>query len=289
MALIGVGLIGSSLALAAREKGLVKEVIGFGRRKERLDRAIQLKVIDRAELKLSQSVQDADLVVLATPIGTFEPLLKEMAPALSKGCLVTDVGSVKGLLVERLERLTPKESMFVGAHPIAGKEQSGVEAASARLFAGARCVLTPTQQTDRSAMKSLAELWEQVGATVVEMDPYMHDRFLGAVSHLPHMLAFALMETLTHSPLAVDGLLNFSGSGLRDVTRIAASSPEMWRDIALLNEKELVAAIDAYQNTLDQLRQKIAEGDGEGLQRHFERAKKSREGLDPSASRLEGT
>jgi prephenate dehydrogenase len=285
VAVIGVGLIGGSLALAGKEKGLVGEAIGFGRRRENLERAKRLGAIDRIETDLKKSVEGADLVVLATPVGTFESLLKEISSSLTKGSLVSDVGSVKGRLVERMERLTPKGSHFIGAHPIAGKEKSGVEASSSRLFVGARCILTPTTRTDRSGLKKISELWEGVGATVVEMDPLLHDRLLAAVSHLPHVLAYALMEALTQPPLAVEGLLGFSSGGLRDFTRIAASSPEMWRDIALLNDKEILSAIDAYRTTLDRIREMIAEGDNEELLKLFERAQKTREGMSAQGRR----
>jgi prephenate dehydrogenase len=279
MALIGVGLIGGSLALVAKEKGLVGEAVGFGRRKENLERAKALGAIDRAESELSSLLDRADLVVLATPVGTFEPLIKKMVPFLPEGCVITDVGSVKGKMVERLERLTPKGRFFVGAHPIAGKEKSGIEAASPRLFVGARCILTPTERTDRSALERVRALWEGAGSNIVEMDPGLHDRLLASVSHLPHILAYALMDALTRPPLAKEGLLEFSAGGLRDFTRIAASSEEMWRDIALLNREEILTAVDAYGEALDRIRKMIAEGDGEGLLKTFQKARATREDL----------
>jgi prephenate dehydrogenase len=205
--------------------------------------------------------------------------MKKMVPFLPEGCVITDVGSVKGKMVERLERLTPKGRFFVGAHPIAGKEKSGVEAASPRLFNGARCILTPTERTDRSALEKVRKLWEGAGSNVVEMDPGLHDRLLASVSHLPHILAYALMDALTRPPLAEEGLLEFSAGGLRDFTRIAASSEEMWRDIALLNRAEILASLDAYNGALNRIRKMIAEEDGEGLLKTFQKAREAREGL----------
>lgn len=281
MSIIGVGLIGGSLALAARERGLIGEVVGFGRRAKGLRSALDLGVIDRAETDLDKAVEGADLVVLATPVGIFEDLITSMAPSLAPGCLLTDVGSVKGALVERLERRTPAGCTFIGGHPIAGKEKSGAEASSASLFVGARCILTPSPKSDPSALKQLTALWEGIGSTVKVMDPVLHDRLLAAVSHLPHMLAYALMEALTGPPLAMEDLLSYSGGGLRDFTRIAASSPEMWRDITLFNRDEILKAIEAFQEALEGLRRRVADGDGSGLMAFFERAKEAREAMVP--------
>jgi prephenate dehydrogenase len=189
------------------------------------------------------------------------------------------VGSVKGELVERSERQMPAGVHFVGAHPIAGKEKTGAAAGSEDLFTGRRCILTPTKQTDPRALEHVQSLWQAAGATVLTMDPHLHDRILGAVSHLPHVAAFALMNALVdiRSEVPSLDLAGHSGGGLRDTTRIAASSPEMWRDIFLWNKDNVVACILAYERSLGELRQLIQTGDGAGIEKLLERAKNERE------------
>jgi prephenate dehydrogenase len=279
MAILGVGLIGGSLAMVCKQKGLAKLIVGYGRRPENLKKAVKLGVIDRFFQDLRETVQGADLIVLATPVGQFEALAREMAPALSKEAIVTDVGSVKGGLVTRLERLLPNGSRFVGVHPIAGKEKTGVEAASATLFVGAQCILTPTEKTNPSALESVKVLWEATGSKLVLMDPVQHDQILAAVSHLPHLVAYALVSTVLETKVQGQEVMPFSAGGFRDFTRIASSSPEMWRDIFLLNRDPLLGMIETYEKTLARLKQLIRQGDGKGLEAEFERAKQARERL----------
>ncbi|TAK00620.1 MAG: prephenate dehydrogenase/arogenate dehydrogenase family protein, partial [Candidatus Manganitrophaceae bacterium] len=209
--------------------------------------------------------------------GTFERICQAIAPHLKEGAIVTDVGSVKGAWVARMESLMPRHAFFVGGHPIAGREKSGVEAATADLFQGNRCILTPTAQSNPKALKKVAALWEKAGARVSEMDPFDHDQILAAVSHLPHLVAYVLMETLTHPKIAKKNPVQFSAGGLRDFTRIAASSPEMWRDIFLLNREAMVEMVDLYQETLEKVKKKIIDGDGPGLMEIFSRAKSVRQ------------
>ena len=277
MTLIGVGLIGGSLGLISKRKKLVETVVGYGKKRGSLQKATATGVIDRYVLTLPKAVEGADLVVLATPVGTFERICQAIAPHLKEGAIVTDVGSVKGAWVGRMEALMPRHAFFVGGHPIAGREKSGVEAATADLFQGNRCILTPTPQTDPKALKKVASLWEKAGARVSEMDPFDHDQILAAVSHLPHLVAYVLMETLTHPKIAKKNPVQFSAGGLRDFTRIAASSPEMWRDIFLLNREAMIEVVDLYQETLEKVKKKIIEGDGPGLMEIFERAKAVRQ------------
>jgi prephenate dehydrogenase len=189
MVVIGVGLIGGSLALDCRKLGLVSDVVGVGRNPENLDRAVSLKVIDRFTHDATEAVRGADLVVLATPVGRLLSLAEELAPHLSPGTLVTDVGSVKGRWVDAIERVMPPGVDFVGGHPVAGREKSGVEAASLDLFRGARCIVTPTARTSPDALSKIEALWSRVGATVIRMDPDRHDQIFAAVSHLPHVAA----------------------------------------------------------------------------------------------------
>lgn len=283
VAIIGVGLIGGSLGMILRRKGLADSVVGVGRRVENLKLAVELGAIDRYVVDPKEAVREADLVVLATPVDTYERHLKEWATTLRPGTIVSDVGSVKGTLVEGSERLLPKGILFVGAHPIAGKEKTGVAAGSQDLFKGARCILTPTRQTDQQALQSIRELWEATGSIVACMDPYLHDKIFGAVSHLPHVVAFALMNALREvrdHEVPELNLRAHSGGGLRDTTRIAASSPEMWRDIFLWNRENLVTLIETYERHLNQLKHLIHSADGAGIEKALEQAKQEREGLN---------
>ncbi|HXF94183.1 MAG TPA: prephenate dehydrogenase/arogenate dehydrogenase family protein [Nitrospiraceae bacterium] len=287
VAIVGVGLIGGSLGMVIRQQELAGSVVGIGRRVESLKTAVDLGAIDWYVDDPKDGVRDADLVILATPVDTYERHLKSWASCLKPGTIVTDVGSVKGALVERAERLMPEGARFVGAHPIAGKEKTGVAAGSATLFKGARCILTPTHRTDPQALQLIRELWEAAGSVVICMDPFVHDRILAAVSHLPHVAAFALVNALTEirerSVPDLD-LRNHSGGGLRDTTRIAASSPEMWRDIFLWNRDNLVAMIEVYERHLEQLKRLIKAGDGSGIEKELERAKQVREQLNNPAT-----
>ncbi|MFQ5780703.1 MAG: prephenate dehydrogenase [Nitrospiria bacterium] len=278
MTIIGVGLIGGSLGLIAKKKKLVGHIVGYGRRRGALHRAVSLGAIDRYFLTLSKAVKGADLIVLATPVGLFEQICRSIAPYLQEGAVVTDVGSVKGRWVERLESLMPAGAAFVGGHPIAGREKSGVTAAKGALFQGSRFILTPTPRTDRRALKKVKTLWKKVGAQVTEMDPFDHDQVLGVVSHLPHFVAYALMETLAHPRVAGKKPERFSAGGLRDFTRIAESSPDMWRDIFLLNREAMMEVIDRYQETVEKIKKKIMNGDGAGLIEIFQHAKEIRRG-----------
>jgi prephenate dehydrogenase len=277
--IIGVGLIGGSLGMILRRKGLASSVIGVGRRIENLKTAVELGAIDRYVVDPKEGVRDADLVVLATPVDTYDHHLKEWAACLKPGAIVTDVGSVKGKLVEQSERAMPASVHFVGAHPIAGKEKTGVAAGSENLFTGARCILTPTKTTDQEALEQVRNLWQETGSIVMTMDPHLHDKILGAVSHLPHVAAFALMNALIDIRAQVPSLdfAGHSGGGLRDTTRIAASSPEMWRDIFLWNRDNLTAFIETYERSLGELKQLIRTGDAAGIEKVLERAKQERE------------
>ena len=277
MTVIGVGLIGGSLGLVARRKRLVKAVVGYGKRRGEMQRAIASGALDRYFLSLDRAVEGADLIVLATPVGTFEKLCIAMAPHLKPGTIVTDVGSVKGPLVTKMERLLPQGVLFVGAHPIAGRERSGVESASIDLFAGHRCILTPTPKTSKKALSKIRAFWEAIGADTMEMDLLEHDKIMAAVSHLPHLVAYALMEAVSHASLGKSNPVRFSGGGLRDFTRIAASAPEMWRDIFLANRENVVHMVDLYVEAIETIKKKIVAGDGPGLIETFNRARVVRE------------
>ena len=283
VAIIGVGLIGGSLGMILRRKALADHVVGVGRRVENLKTAVALGAIDRYVADPQEGVRGTDLVVLATPVDTYERHLHEWVHCLAPGAIVSDVGSVKGTLVERSEATMPAGVHFVGAHPIAGKEKTGVAAGSDQLFKGARCILTPTTRTDSAALDRVRQLWEEAGSIVLTMDPHLHDQILGAVSHLPHVAAFALMNALAElrdQQVPSLDLAGHSGGGLRDTTRIAASSPEMWRDIFLWNRDNVVSYIDRYVRALEEVKQLIKAGDAAGIEKLLERAKGEREKLN---------
>lgn len=279
LTIIGVGLIGGSLARVCRKKGLADELVGVGRGRKNLELAVELGVIDRWSHQVEEGVDGADGVVLATPMGTIIPLAERMAPHIEAGCLVTDVGSTKASVVEPLERLLQPSAAFVGGHPIAGTEKSGVEASFESLFEGFRCILTPTDRTDTEALARVQSLWEACGMSVVCMDPDTHDTLMAGVSHLPHMVAYALIHTVTGLSSNDHDAVAYSAGGFRDFTRIAASDPTMWRDICLANRKPLLAMIDRFSGSLAELREAIEGADGEALQELFAAARRIREGL----------
>ena len=280
--IIGVGLLGGSLGLVLKEQGLAKTIVGIGRRQVNLELAVQVGAIDRFTSEAHEAVRDSDLIVLATPVDTYVSHVQRWGQYVPSGTIVSDVGSVKGQLVFDVEAALPSTAWFVGAHPIAGKEKSGVAHATSKLFDGARCIVTPTPHTNAGALTKIRCLWEKAGSTVLSMDPMVHDWVLGAVSHLPHIAAFSLMHALQDlqekTPEALS-LLDFSGGGLRDTTRIAASSPEMWRDICLANRENLLIMVEQYITQLEAFKQLLNDQDGSGLSQNIEQAKMLRERL----------
>ncbi len=277
IAVIGVGLIGGSLALALRRAGAVDEVVGCGRDESHLVRAVDLGVIDRYSLDPARAAAGADLVFVATPVGTMETVFRAIAPALAEHAIVTDGGSVKGSVVEAARAaFGTLPARFVPGHPIAGSERSGVEAAFAELFDHRRVILTPTDETDAEAVAAVERLWQCAGALVSRMSPAQHDRVLAATSHLPHVVAYAVVERLAE----MDGreeTLAYGGTGFRDFTRIAASNPAMWVDIVLANRDALGALLDDLMTALAQVRADIERGDAQSLQTRFARARAARE------------
>jgi len=267
-AIVGVGLIGGSLALAARAAGLIGEVFGLGRSAANLDVARQRGIIDHA-VQDPAAIGPVDLVVLAVPVRSTARMAAALLPHLRPGTVVTDVGSVKGEVVAQCEAALPADRPFVGGHPIAGSERAGAAAADAGLFRGAPCVLTPTARTDATALAAVRALWEGVGARVSEMTPAAHDRALAWVSHLPHVVAYALVGALA----GADGqLAALAGGSWRDATRVAASPAELWRDIFLANREAVLAATDAFGAEVARLRAALAAGDEPALLALLERA-----------------
>jgi prephenate dehydrogenase len=277
--IIGVGLIGGSLAKALKAQKLARTVTGAGRSRETLALALSLGVIDRVATSPVEAVTDADLVVLAAPVGTFDQVVREIAPSLKRGAILTDVGSVKGGLVAKIESLVPQDAHYVAGHPIAGKETHGVAEASEALFRGAKCILTPTDKTDRKALDIIRGIWAAAGAVIIEMEPETHDKVFAAVSHLPHAAAYAMVNTVSGLHTGSEEYLRFSGAGFRDFTRIAASSPEMWRDICLLNGENIAQMIERYQFHLNKIRKAVIARDGAKLMEYFTEASTARRAL----------
>ncbi|HBA89938.1 MAG TPA: prephenate dehydrogenase/arogenate dehydrogenase family protein [Geobacter sp.] len=279
MAVIGVGLIGGSLARVLREKGAVREVVGIGRGEANLKRGVELGVLDSYSLDPKEGVKGADLVFVATPVCSIPSVVKEIASSLSPGCIVTDGGSVKEFVVAACEPLMPEGTFFVGGHPIAGTEHSGVEASFSTLYQGKRCIVTPTASTDPDALEKVVELWKLAGSTVPLMDPVQHDRVVAAISHLPHMVAYSLVNAVDGYDRFGGELLSFSAGGFRDFTRIASSDPVMWRDIALTNREAILETMDFFSGYLARLRTMIAAGDGEALKAFFLNSKQKRDAI----------
>jgi prephenate dehydrogenase len=263
MVVVGVGLIGGSLALAARKAGLVEAVVGVDSDPGHREVAVAQGMLDRAADRLSGSLDHADLVVLAVPVETITALLPEVARHADGGCLVTDVGSVKGPILAAGDLAFP-DGRFVAGHPIAGRERSGPGAARADLFDHANWIVTPSGLTRPEALERLARLWQGVGSTVVRMEAAWHDGVFAAVSHLPHLVAYALMNAVVGMP-HWEEQVRFSAGGLRDFTRVAASDPAMWRDIFLMNRDPILQALAAYRDVLGRLEDAIRIGDGDAL------------------------
>lgn len=279
LAVIGVGLIGGSLARILREKGEVGEVVGIGRGEANLRRAVELGVVDRYCLDAAEGVAGADMVFLAVPVCSMARVLAGIAPHLAPGCIVTDGGSVKEEIVAVCEPLMPPGTHFVGGHPIAGTEHSGVEASFASLYQGKRCILTPTAATDPQALATVREMWEHAGSEVIVMDVEKHDRVLAAISHLPHMVAYSLVNAVGEYDRFGENILRYSAGGFRDFTRIASSDPVMWRDISLMNRAGILEMMEHFSRWFDELRALVAAGDGTGLEAFFARSKSSRDAI----------
>jgi prephenate dehydrogenase len=276
MVVVGVGLVGASLALDARRRGLAHEIIGVGRGEENLKFARRRGIIDRYVTRETDIPEGTDLLMMATPVGTTVPLAKAFLPALRPGCIISDVGSVKAEIVRGMEKLLPSSIPFVAGHPIAGSEQWGARAARSGLFAHHRCILTPTKRTDSGALRKIGSLWRKVGAKVELMDPETHDRVLGAISHLPHVLVYALVNTVARTRVRGVDLKSYCAGGFKDFTRIASSRPELWRDICLMNRRAVGQSLGDYIKSLEQLKQWIDSGRGRMLEKEFARANRVR-------------
>ena len=277
--IIGVGLIGGSLARALKSAGACGEIIGYGRSVEGLEKAVELGVVDRYESDIALAVKDADVVVIAIPVGSMQPIFKAMAPHLDASTIVTDAGSTKASVVEAAKQAFGElPANFVPGHPIAGTEKSGVEAAIDDLYKDRRVILTPLESTSAAATETVRKMWEAAGAKVELLEVEHHDEVLAATSHLPHMLAFALVDALARLDEKAE-VFRYAAGGFADFTRIASSDPTMWTDICLANRDALLQAMKLFSEELSGLHEAIEEGDAERVKAIFERAKSARDGF----------
>lgn len=279
LAVVGVGLIGGSLSLALKATGSVGQIVGIGRGRANLDKAMELRVVDSVTQDLAAGVADADVVFLATPVLTLGPVAREAMPHLKPGAILTDGGSVKQAVIDEIEPYLRDDVHFVPGHPIAGTEYSGAEAAFASLYQGRRCILTPTARTAPTALAAVRAMWEAAGCDVVAMEVDKHDRVLAAISHLPHMVAYALVNAVGAYDRYEENILEYSAGGFRDFTRIASSDPTMWRDIALTNREALIEMMSQFETFFRELKDDVKRGDDMRLLEFFRRSKESRDAI----------
>ncbi|MEI8012224.1 MAG: prephenate dehydrogenase/arogenate dehydrogenase family protein, partial [Candidatus Omnitrophota bacterium] len=246
--ILGTGMIGGSIALALRKHGLAAQIVGTSRQEASLQTALAMKVIDEGTTDVRKAIQGADLVILAAPVKVILEHIGDISKHLRRGCVVTDVGSSKAAIVDAAQKHFPPHVLFVGSHPMAGSEKSGVAQANVDLFKGASCIMTPTDKTNRAAKDKVKQLWTIFGADVKFMDPLPHDEALAYVSHLPHMMAFALARSIP------DDFLQYGATGLMDTTRVAGSSSQMWADVCASNYRQVTKAIDEAVKSLAEIR-----------------------------------
>jgi prephenate dehydrogenase len=275
--IFGVGLIGGSLALALKEKNWCDEIVGCSRSDEHLKRALELGAIDSWTLDPCEAAKDSDLIFLATPVGAIEPVLSSIRDCVSDETIITDGGSCKKSVVDATRSALGRiPSKFVPGHPIAGKEKSGVEHADPTLYVDHKVILTPLEHTDNEATATVREMWETCGATVEMLDVDQHDQVLAATSHLPHVLAYALVETVAKTTY-VGEIFEFAAGGFRDSSRVASSDPTMWRDICKYNRDAILEMTSLYREKLESLERLIENGDAEGMYELFSRSKEVRD------------
>lgn len=280
LALLGLGLIGSSVARAARKHGLAGEIAGHARSAETRAKALELGFVDSVYEDPAAAVAGADCVMICTPLGSYKTVAGAMAPGLAAGAIVTDVGSVKGSVIRDLTPLLPENVHFIPGHPLAGTEHSGPESGFAELFDGRFCVLTPPPGADETAIDRLTRLWQGMGSTVETMNAEHHDQVLAIVSHLPHLIAYTIVGTATDLEDDIKSeVIKFSATGFRDFTRIAASDPVMWRDVFLNNKEAVLNVIQRFNEDLTALQRAIRWGEADKLEDLFTRTRDIRRGI----------
>ena len=280
IALIGFGLIGGSIARAARAQGLAAEIVTTARSEKTRARVMELGIVDRVLETNAEAAKDADLVILCIPVGVCGDVAREIAPHLKRGAIVSDVGSVKGAVLRDMAAYLPDSVHFIPAHPVAGTEHSGPDSGFAELFINRWCILTPPDNADAAAVEKLAAFWRAIGANVEIMTADHHDLVLAVTSHLPHLIAYTIVGTADElEDVTRSEVLKFSAGGFRDFTRIAASDPTMWRDVFLTNKDAVLEMLGAFQEDLSKLTRAIRRGDGDVLFEHFTRTRAIRRGI----------
>jgi prephenate dehydrogenase len=277
VAIIGVGMIGASLARALKKHSLADELVGCGRGKKNLELALERGYVDSLSHDPAEAAGGADIVVLATPVETLEEIAANIAGSLMTGALVMDVGSIKGELVSRIQALMPEGVEFVGCHPIAGSEQAGAAASVEDLFSGAKCIITRTGSNTDANVSRAREFWEAIGSVVRVMDPLEHDKLLGLVSHFPHLVAYAMINAIEDR---AEGAIALSGAGLKDTTRIAMSPAFLWRDISLMNRGNVLPVLDTFIDEIGKIRKCLEEGDSAGLESLLRKAELRRRSIE---------
>ncbi len=276
IAIIGTGMMGTSLGISIKKKGLCRKIIGIDRNFDNLKTAKNLSAIDSYTDCLKDGIADAVLVIFATPIlSTFE-IAKRIVYAVKKDAIITDIGSTKSELVYKMTELFYGHSNYIGSHPITGTEKSGAINAIDGLYEGKRCIITPTDKTEGFILEALTKFWESIGSDVTVMDPQTHDRVMAMVSHLPHIIAYALVGSVMEGQNAGDELFKYAGGGLKDFTRIAGSDPIMWRDIFLSNSKEVLSSLERFSKTIDYLSRLIRSKDMKGIHDFLDEVKEAR-------------
>ncbi len=275
--IIGIGLMGSSFALSIKKQGFKGKITGIGRKEENLIKAKELGIIDEYSTVYTEGVKNADLILLSSPVGQFEQIIKNIKQNIKTGAIVTDVGSVKAEIVKKLEPLIPKSVSFVGSHPIAGKECPGINAATAELFKNARCIITPSTNTNKDALDKVVNLWNYIGTKTMLMSPEEHDSIFAAVSHLPHVVAYALVNSILDFD---NNILHLGGRGLKDMTRIALSPTELWRDICAYNRKDILKTLKNFSSSVSHMIRLFEESDWTSLEKEFIKAKEARQFIE---------
>ncbi|MBI5416498.1 prephenate dehydrogenase [Candidatus Poribacteria bacterium] len=280
--IIGVGLIGGSIAKALKEKNIKIKIFGFGRNKSNLETAVSQGIIDKWSLDLKEAVYDADLIIISTPVTTIPEIVASIEPFIKSGAIITDAGSSKSFIVNKIEKLKSEKIFFVGSHPMAGSEKSGVLNSSADLFVNSTCFVTRAKHTDMLALNKIKNLWENLGAKVIEISPDEHDEIVAITSHLPHILAAALTNLVSIQNKKNSIIKSGIANGFRDSTRIASSDPVMWRDICISNKKSILKKINDLRLELFKMETLIQMEDAEGLYNKFLNAKEYRDELTSS-------
>lgn len=275
--IVGLGLIGGSIAKAASERKIFRRIFAVDINRETLKKIEEVGIAEKVTNNIFDVIDKTDLLILSTPPEQITKVAKEILRKTTAGFVLTDVGSIKRRIVEEVECEISSNVSFIGGHPLAGTEFSGFDASFSTLFDGKICVLTPTEKTNPDALNIVKEMWKRLGSSVVEMDPVEHDRIFAMVSHLPHVLAYTIVNTVANSEEYCGELFRFTGAGFRDFTRIASSDPIMWRDICILNRDNILYAIESFEKELENMKKAIREGNRELLRKTFAASKKARD------------